>query len=125
MMQSVSPNIYVKDLPQTIAFYEQLGFGVVARFPEEGDAVFAMMINGTVTFLFQTFESLGSELPEVKRTDGGSIMLYIQMKKIRKFHETIKDKVTVLKGLEVSFYGATEFSILDNNGYVLTFAEDE
>jgi hypothetical protein len=37
----------------------------------------------------------------------------------------IKDKVTVLKGLEKTFYGATEFSILDNNGYVLTFADDE
>jgi uncharacterized glyoxalase superfamily protein PhnB len=33
--------------------------------------------------------------------------------------------VTVVKGLEKQFYGATEFSIKDNNGYVLTFAEDE
>ncbi len=124
-MESVSPNIYVKNLPATIAFYEQLGFKVTARFPEEGDAVFAMMVNGAVTFLFQTFESLGEEFPNIKREDGGSIMLYIQTKGIRRFFETIKDKVTILKGLEVSFYGATEFTILDNNNYVLTFAEDE
>jgi len=30
----------------------------------------------------------------------------------------------VIKGLEKTFYGATEFSITDNNGFVLTFAED-
>jgi len=30
-----------------------------------------------------------------------------------------------IKGLEKTFYGATEFSIEDNNGYLLTFAEDE
>jgi uncharacterized glyoxalase superfamily protein PhnB len=124
-MLTVSPNIYVHNLPQTIAYYHQLGFQVVARFPEEGDAVFAMMKNGEVTFLFQTFESLGNELPDVKRTDGGSLMLYVQMKGIRDFYEKIKDKVTVLKGLEVTFYGATEFTILDCNNYVLCFAEDE
>jgi hypothetical protein len=33
--------------------------------------------------------------------------------------------VKVIKGLEKTFYGATEFSILDNNGYILTFAENE
>jgi hypothetical protein len=37
----------------------------------------------------------------------------------------MKDKVKVVKELEITFYGATEFTILDNNGYLLTFAEDE
>ena len=63
--------------------------------------------------------------PEISRQDGGSLLFYIQIKEIRQFHEHIKDKVKVIKGLEKTFYGATEFSILDNNGYVLTFAENE
>jgi uncharacterized glyoxalase superfamily protein PhnB len=75
--------------------------------------------------MFQTFESLGSELPEISRTDGGSLLLYINLKNIKQFFEEIKGNVTVLKGLETTFYGATEFSIKDNNGYVLTFAEHE
>lgn len=29
------------------------------------------------------------------------------------------------KGVEKAFCGATEFSIEDNNGYLLTFTEDE
>ena len=75
--------------------------------------------------MFQTFDSLGQELPTILRQKGGSLLLYIQTTGIRQFFETIKDKVTVLKGLEKTFYGATEFSIEDNNGYVLTFAKDE
>jgi uncharacterized glyoxalase superfamily protein PhnB len=86
--------------------------------------VWAMMINGNVTIMFQTFESLGDELPEVRRQDGGSLLLYIKLKDIINFFEALKDKVTVIKGLEKTFYGATEFSILDNNNYLLTFAED-
>lgn len=47
------------------------------------------------------------------------------VKNIRNFFCGIEDKVKVLKGLEKTFYGTTEFSIEDNNGFVLTFAEDE
>jgi len=33
--------------------------------------------------------------------------------------------VEIIKGLEKTFYGATEFTIRDIDGYHLTFAEDE
>ncbi len=124
-MDSISPNIFVKDINETIKFYKHLGFKVVMTVPEQGDFVWAMMTRGDVSFMFQTFDSLGSELPAISRQDGGSLLLYIQTKEIRLFHDKIKDKVNVLKGLEKTFYGATEFSIQDINGYILTFAEDE
>ena len=124
-MDSLSPNIFVRDINKTIEFYKDLGFSLLMTVPEEGDYVFALMTCEKVTFMFQTMESLGDELPEIKRQDGGSLLLYIQIRGIREFHDRIRDKVQILKGLEKTFYGATEFSILDPNGYVLTFAEDE
>ena len=124
-MQSLSPNLFVKDMPETILFYEQLGFKLVMTVPEQGDFIWAMMSCGEVTFMFQTFGSLGEELPEIKRTEGGSLLFYIKVHGIRKLFDSIKKKVPVIKGLEKTFYGATEFSIRDNNGFLLTFAEDE
>lgn len=125
-METLAPNIFVKDMKATLAFYKVLGFKVTMSVPESGDElVWAMMVNGGVTVMFQTFDSLGNDLPEISRNDGGSLLLYINLKGIRSFFEGIKEKVTVLKGLETTFYGATEFSIKDNNGYVLTFAEHE
>ena len=124
-MDSISPNIFVKDINETIKFYQSIGFETVMTVPEEGDFVWVMMSCGNVNFMFQTFDSLGSELPSISREDGGSLLLYIQTKEIRGFHDKIKDKVNVIKGLEKTFYGATEFSIIDNNGYILTFAENE
>jgi uncharacterized glyoxalase superfamily protein PhnB len=112
-------------MDQTIKFYEQLEFKLTMKVPDEGSLVWAMMTNGNVSFMFQTFESLGSELPEISRNDGGSLLLYIQIKEIEQYYDRIKGKVNILKGLEKTFYGATEFSILDINGYVLTFAEHE
>lgn len=124
-MNSVSPNIFTTDIHKTIEFYKQLGFSIIATVPEEGDYVFAMMTCGNVIFMFQTFESLSDDLPAISRQKGGSLLLYIQTSEIRKFFDRIKDKVKVVKELEKTFYGATEFSIEDNNGYILTFAEDE
>ena len=123
-MESLSPNIFVSNMPETVAFYKLLGFQVTMSVPDNGeDLVWVMMVNGSVTMMFQTYSSLAEDLPEISRKDGGSLLLYINVKDIRGFFESIKHKVKVLKGLEATFYGATEFSILDNNNYVLTFAE--
>jgi uncharacterized glyoxalase superfamily protein PhnB len=124
-MESLSPNIFIKNIDETIAFYKHLGFHLIMSVPEDGNnLVWAMMMNGNVTVMFQTYESLGEELPQISRKDGGSLLLYIRLTHIIEFFDSVKDKATVLKGLEKTFYGATEFSILDNNNYVLTFAED-
>ena len=125
-METLAPNIFTHNMPETIAFYQSIGFQITMSVPEEGpDFVWVMMKNGGVTMMFQTFESLADELPEISRTNGASQLLYINLKGIRAFFDLIKDNVKVLKGLETTFYGATEFSVVDNNNYVLTFAEHE
>ena len=125
-MESLTPNIFVNSMNETIAFYTSIGFQLVMTVPQEGtNFAWVMMANGNVTFMFQTFASLGNELPEISRQNGASQLLYIKLKNIREFFDRIKDKVKVLKPIETTFYGATEFSIRDTNNYVLTFAEDE
>ena len=123
-MESISPNIFVKDITKTIEYYKILGFSVTATVPDEKHPLWVMMTCGNVVFMFQTFESLGSELPAISRTDGGSLLLYIQVKNIYELYNRIKSKTVIIKEPEKMFYGATEFSIRDLNGYILTFAED-
>lgn len=125
-MERLVPNIFVNDMKETIAFYEAIGFKTTMSVPEHGEEfVWVNMVNGGVTLMFQTLESLKNDLPEISRRNGGSLLLYINLKNIQQFFDDIKGNVTLLTGLEKTFYGATEFSIKDNNGYVLTFAEHE
>ena len=123
-MESISPNFFVRDINQTIAFYKELGFSVVMTVPETGNFDWVMMNKGKVNFMFQSFSSIGDDLPQISRNDGGSLLLYIQVTGILAFFETLKGKATIVSDLQKTFYGATEFSILDCNGFVLTFAED-
>ncbi|MFL5740082.1 MAG: VOC family protein [Flavisolibacter sp.] len=125
VFEDMSPNIYVSDIHRTIAFYKFLGFEIIDAVPDVTNPIFVLMTSGNVSLMFQTFDSIKGSLPAVKREDGGSLLFYVKLKGVRKFYERIKDRVTILRGLEKTFYGATEFSILDDNNYMLTFAEDE
>lgn len=124
-MESLTANLFVKDIIKSVDFYKSLGFNTVMTVPENENFVWAMMSNGSVTIMLQSLESLGEELPVISRQGGGSLLLYIKIKNIRSFFESVKDNVNVVKGLEKTFYGATEFSITDCDNFLLTFAEDE
>jgi len=124
-MESISPNIFVHKIQETISFYQKLGFQIQAKNPDTESPDFVLMTCGNVTVMFQTFDSLGDELPIIKKEKGSSLLLYIEMKNIQEYYEKIKDKVKVYKELEETFYGAIEFSIIDNNQYLLTFAEHQ
>jgi uncharacterized glyoxalase superfamily protein PhnB len=126
-MESLSPNLFVKDIRATLDVYQFLGFTLTMSVPSDtqGELDWAMVTNGKVTFMFQTYKSLGDALPSVSRNQGGALLFYIRVAGIRTFFENIREKVNVLHGLQKTFYGATEFSITDNNNFVLTFAEDE
>jgi uncharacterized glyoxalase superfamily protein PhnB len=125
-MKSLSPNIFVNDLEATITFYKKLGFTVADEVTaSNGEKVFALMKNGSIIFMFQTFSSVAGMHPMVSRVNGGSLLLYISVENIRQYYDQVKDQVPVLTGLEKTFYGATEFSLCDNNNYLLTFAEHE
>ncbi len=123
-MESLSPNLMVENVNQTVVFYEEvLGFQLVGCVPEEGVFNWAMMSNGNAVVMFQTRESLTEELQYFENKPiGGTFTLYIKLKNIEDYFSKIKDKVQVLKHLDKTFYGSTEFSIADINGYVLTFA---
>ena len=126
-MESLSPNLFVKDIRATLEFYKLLGFSLTMSVPgeNEDDLVWAMVTNGKVTFMFQSFKSIGDTLPQIKRQEGGPLLFYIRVLRIRELFESIREKTTLVHGLQKTFYGATEFSIVDLNDFMLTFAEDE
>ena len=126
-MDSLSPNLFVKDIRATLDFYKLLGFSLTMSVPgeNEDDLVWAMVTNGKVTFMFQSFKSIGDTLPQIKRQEGGPLLFYIKVQRISEFFESLRGKTTLVHGLQKTFYGATEFSIVDINDFMLTFAEDE
>jgi len=125
-LNSLTPNIMVDDMVGTLSWYEDvLGFGLVMQVPEEGIPVWAMMTKDSVTLMFQTRDSIKEELPELgRRPLGGGLGFYIKMDDIEGFCNEVKQEIDLVKELNKTFYGTLEFTIEDNNGFMITFAED-
>ena len=123
-MESLSPNMYVNDVKDTMDFYRKLGFNSIMTVPEGAEEpVWAMMQSGNVTIMFESIKNIDGQLPEISRQNGGALLLYIKVKDVNALFESVKDQVTVLQDPHKTFYGATEFMIQDCNGFVLTFAD--
>ena len=124
-LKSMSPNLMVDDVNSTLDFYVTiLGFVKIMTVPETGKLDWAMVQNGAVTLMFQEKKNLKKEYPQLEKFEkGGGITFYISVTNLQEFFNSIKDKVNFVKEMHKTFYGATEFAIEDNNGYILTFSQ--
>lgn len=135
-MEKLNPNLMVKDVRESIKFYQNnLGFEVVMVVPESQDAVlesldtdqqivYALVKNGNVEIMFQAEESFKEDIPALKDAQyGASCSFYIEVKDVESFYANVKDKVEIVKELFTTWYGMQEFYMRDNSGYILAIAE--
>ena len=124
---SLSPNIGVENVNETVQFYtETLGFNLVLSNPEAGDLEWAMLMNGGALIMFQDIQSIKKEYPQLAdRPVLGALTLYVKMKNMHQLYEKLKETKYIAKEMHKTFYGADEFAIFDNNGYILTITEEK
>lgn len=122
---SLSPNIGVASVNDTVKFYtETLGFQLIMSNPADGHLLWAMVAAGSATMMFQENESLIEEYAELKGTGKGLLTFYVKVTGLEALYEQLKGTGIIVKELGKTFYGANEFAIRDNNGYILTITED-
>ncbi len=125
MYESITANIMVKNVKETVKFYEEkLGFQKVLSVPEEGEKLnFAIVNKDKISIMFQEQENLIEEYSSLK---AGEIIptftLFITVKNVSLLYEELKNKVQIAKELHQTFYGKDEFAIFDNNGNILTIS---
>ncbi|MDH4239636.1 MAG: VOC family protein [Phycisphaerae bacterium] len=135
MYKKLTTNMMVEDVSRTVDFYsDALGFEFVMGVPENSQEIvttrqkgqalgFAIMKCGNIEMMFQAKQALAEEIPELSGMDiGGSLTFYIEVQDVRGLYAKLKDKVTIIKDMQTTFYGKQEFYIRDCNGYILTFA---
>ncbi|WP_071144877.1 VOC family protein [Bacteroides ihuae] len=124
--QTLSPNIGVENVNETVKFYtEVLGFTLAMSNPETGELEWAMVAQGNVTIMFQEMHSLKKEYSQLAdRAAVAALTFYVKMKGMKELYEKVKDTEYLAVEIHQTFYGAEEFALFDNNGYILTISED-
>ncbi|WP_299459561.1 glyoxalase/bleomycin resistance/extradiol dioxygenase family protein [uncultured Microscilla sp.] len=125
-IKTLTPNLMVSNVAETIMYYNSiLGFELVQTVPETPPYDWAMVSTDGLALMFQSVDSMKTEFkPLEQQTTGGGLSFYLRVEGVEGLYKKLKDKVTVVNDLKESFYGMTEFSIQDLNGFVLTFAEN-
>jgi uncharacterized glyoxalase superfamily protein PhnB len=116
----------VEDVEEAAAFYQEyLGFQMVMSVPDKGKPDWALLRNGQVSLMCQSRRSLEGDIPMLRgKLLGGTVSFYCQMKGVDNLYDRLLGRVRILKTIEKTFYGATEFTMQDPYGYIFTFAED-
>jgi len=124
-MNSITPNLMVENVNKTIQYYKDtLGFELIMSVPRDGGFQWALMGCHDVEIMFQSRTSISREIELLEGSDiGASQTLYISVTGIEELYNRVKEKVEILKELHTTFYGMTEFTMKDINGYILVFSD--
>ncbi len=125
MYETITTNIMVKNVKETIKFYEdKLGFQKILSVPEEGDILnFAILNKDKISIMLQEQKNLIEEYSTLKKDEIiPTFTLFITVDDVLTIYNELKDKVKIAKELHKTFYGKDEFAIFDNNGNVLTIS---
>ena len=121
----LSPNLIVDNVDETVTFYcDLLKFNLNMSVPAEAPFVWAALVRDNVEVMIQSRQSVSKIIPLFENKEaGGSLTLYIEMENIMELYDSIKTHVTLVEDLHTKPYGMIEFSFQDNNGFVLTCAQ--
>lgn len=125
MYETITINLMVDNVAETITFYEdKLGFKKVISVPEQGNQFdFAIISRDKVSIMFQEKKSLIEEYPTLEVTAiKPTFTLFITVNDVSALYEELKDNIKIAKSLHKTFYGKDEFAIFDNNDNILTIS---
>ncbi|PIE54379.1 MAG: hypothetical protein CSA35_06615 [Dethiosulfovibrio peptidovorans] len=134
-MKKLTPNLMVRDIRDSVTFYaDALGFEVVALVTETHETetnlspgrhyVWALIRSGPVEIMLQEEKSLREDISALAQTPiGASATVYLETENLEALHGRIRERVEIVKDLEVSWYGMKELYVRDRDGYILALAE--
>jgi uncharacterized glyoxalase superfamily protein PhnB len=132
-MQSITPNLAVKNIKESIKFYKKLGFELIMAVPEDKSSfgtelddnkiyVWAMMKNGNIELMLQKAENLKEDIGEFFDKIGASLTIYVRLDDVDAFYKKLPSDIKIVKDIDTTWYGMREFYIQDCDGYILGFA---
>jgi catechol 2,3-dioxygenase-like lactoylglutathione lyase family enzyme len=122
---SVTPNLIVRDMAASLAFYRDvLGFAIKESVPPDAPYVFLMLERDGVMVLLNDIKAVEHEYAGVAGLpQGGTAALFFIVDGVDALHAEVASQARTIMPLKTQFYGMREFAIADPDGHIITFAE--
>jgi catechol 2,3-dioxygenase-like lactoylglutathione lyase family enzyme len=122
---SVTPNLLVRDIDRSTAFYRDvLGFTVKQTVPDGPPFVFVWLERDGVPVFLNDPKAIEPDFPgATERPGGGSATLFFVITEVDALYERVRALTRIIMPIKTQFYGMREFAVEDPDGHLLTFAE--
>jgi uncharacterized glyoxalase superfamily protein PhnB len=122
---SVTPNLLVRDVARSTAFYRDvLGFTVRDTVPAQAPFVFVSMKRDDVSVFLNDIKTAAHDFPPASSMpQGGTVTMFFIVSGVDAYYEQVAPKADVIMPIKTQFYGMREFAITDPDGHIITFAE--
>jgi uncharacterized glyoxalase superfamily protein PhnB len=123
-VKKITPVLLAQEIEPCIKFWvERLGFEKTIEVPEGEKLGFAMLQKGGVELMYQSYASVEKDnaaVAELARK--GPSFLFVEVDNLDAVIAATQGAPVVVP-VRTTFYGATEISVKDPAGHVVTFAE--
>ena len=123
-IKRITPVLFVEEVEPCVKFWvERLDFQKTAEVPDGSKLAFAMLQKGNVELMYQTYTSADKGVAAISQVfRKGPSFLYVE---VDSFDQTIAaiQGAEVLVPVRTTFYGATEITVKDPGGHIVTFAQ--
>jgi catechol 2,3-dioxygenase-like lactoylglutathione lyase family enzyme len=122
-IKRLTPNLYTDDVAACAKFWvDRLNFEKTVEVPEEGGVAFAALQKGPIEVMYGSYNSLEQDPRVAAAVQKGSGFLFIEVDDLDAVLAAMKD-VPKVSDVHKTFYGATEFTVKDPAGHLITFAQ--
>lgn len=122
-VKRLTPNLYTDDVASAVKFWtERLDFEKTVEVPEEGGLAFAALQKGNIELMYGSYRSLENDLGVRDSYQRGTGFLFIEVDDLDAVLSAMTG-VPMVSPVHQTFYGATEFTVKDPAGHLITFAQ--
>ena len=119
----MTPNLYTDNVGACAQFWiDRLQFEKTVEVPEPGGLAFAVLRKGNLELMYGSYGSLDREPLVTGAFERGTSFLFIEVDDLGTVLNAMDD-IPKVADVHKTFYGATEFTVKDPAGHLLTFAQ--
>jgi len=125
-VKKLTPMLFVESIEASLPFWiERLGFTKTMEVPQEGGEglVFVLLAHGPAAVMLQTYASVKDDAPHlVGEVQKGPSFLFVEVTDLAALEPRLAGVEVVVPKHETS-YGATEISVREPGGHLITLAQ--
>lgn len=122
-VKRLTPNLYTDDVRSCVRFWvDRLQFENAVEVPDGDNLAFAALQKGGIEVMYGSYATLEREPLTAGAFQKGTGFLFLEVDDVDAV-QTAMTGAPVVAPMHTTFYGATEFTVKDPAGHLITFAQ--